>query len=226
MAVSERIGDDIGENNKNMTASDKRPQQHIWVLGGGLAGLATAAALRVISGCEHVTVLECSSESDYYDDTAGAVAKVGPNGLRALQTIDEQLATKIISDGHILKALAMIQAGSASGNVTIIPDCTLEDTGLPQTLIRWGILRRILQELLPKESIVTGIGADICGYEVVTAGEDSQQQYVRLINELGENIGPKGLPPPSLIVAAGTTASFKLVSIPASIVLSHSHLAP
>jgi 2-polyprenyl-6-methoxyphenol hydroxylase-like FAD-dependent oxidoreductase len=176
--------------------------EHIWVLGGGLAGLATAAALRAISGCAHVTVLECMSEAEFYDDKAGAVAKVGPNGLRALQAIDEQLVEKITREGHILKALAMYQAGSATGEVTIIPDCTLKDTGLPQTLIRWGVLRKMLQELLPRESIVTGIGAGICGYEVVT-GEDGQQQHVRLINEQGEAIGPKDLPLPSLIVAAG-----------------------
>ena len=62
-----------------------READGVVVVGGGLAGLATAAALTRVAGVQRVTVLECSSAADFADEEAGAAAQLGPNGLRALR---------------------------------------------------------------------------------------------------------------------------------------------
>ena len=103
------------------------------VVGGGLAGLAAAAALTRVAGVQRVSVLERSSAAAFGDEEAGAAAQLGPNGLRALRFIggDETLAA-VRSAGTDLAGTAIHPAGGAA--VMLIPDPAKADTGLPQVL--------------------------------------------------------------------------------------------
>ena len=103
------------------------------VVGGGLAGLAAAAALTRVAGVQRVSVLERSSAAAFGDEEAGAAAQLGPNGLRALRFIggDETLAA-VRSAGTDLAGTAIHPGGGAA--VMLIPDPAKADTGLPQVL--------------------------------------------------------------------------------------------
>ena len=103
------------------------------VVGGGLAGLAAAAALTRVAGVQRVSVLERSSAAAFGDEQAGAAAQLGPNGLRALRFIggDETLAA-VRSAGTDLAGTAIHPGGGAA--VMLIPDPAKADTGLPQVL--------------------------------------------------------------------------------------------
>ena len=103
------------------------------VVGGGLAGLAAAAALTRVAGVQRVSVLERSSAAAFGDEEAGAAAQLGPNGLRALRFIggDETLAA-VRSAGTDLAGTAIHPGGGAP--VMLIPDPAKADTGLPQVL--------------------------------------------------------------------------------------------
>lgn len=130
------------------------------VVGGGLAGLATAAALRRIANTE-TKILERFSENEFTSKTAGAAIQLGPNGLRALQAIGgDELLQRIYKEGTCLKQNAILMAQSK--DPLIIPDTTEHDTGLPQVLVRWAKLREVLKELVPAETIQTGVD-DIFG---------------------------------------------------------------
>ena len=101
------------------------------VVGGGLAGLAAAAALTRVAGVQRVSVLERSSAAAFGDEEAGAAAQLGPNGLRALRFIggDETLAA-VRSAGTDLAGTAIHPGGGAP--VMLIPDRAKADTGMPQ----------------------------------------------------------------------------------------------
>ena len=119
-------------------ASDQRSRaaqqaDGLVVVGGGLAGLAAAAALTRVAGVQRVSVLERSSAAAFGDEEAGAAAQLGPNGLRALRFIggDETLAA-VRSAGTDLAGTAIHPGGGAP--VMLIPDPAKADTGLPQVL--------------------------------------------------------------------------------------------
>jgi len=185
--------DGAASDSNSKSSSDLR----VWVLGGGISGLATAAALRRRAHLEHVTVLECLSHKAYFSEEAGAVAKVGPNGLRALAAIDPALPDRVLAAGAPLTGIAMIQNDEAVPEIILVDD-TVATTGLPQILIRWSKLRQLLRDLLPADSIVTGVGRDVCGYAVQDDGT------VWLVNKDGESVihDAANLQPPHLIVAA------------------------
>jgi 2-polyprenyl-6-methoxyphenol hydroxylase-like FAD-dependent oxidoreductase len=138
----------------------------IVIVGGGIAGLAMAAALRNVAGVSNIRLLEASSRDEFTNFRAGAAAQLGPNGLRALQFItSDDVVKKVISMGGVLQGNVMMMPG---GQSMVIPDTTESDTGIPQVLIRWGVLRSILAERLPKDMIATGAGYNIAGYKVGT----------------------------------------------------------
>jgi 2-polyprenyl-6-methoxyphenol hydroxylase-like FAD-dependent oxidoreductase len=139
------------------------------VVGGGLAGLAAAAALTKVAGVKHVTVLERSSAAAFGDEQAGAAAQLGPNGLRALRFFGgEPTLAAVRSAGTELAGTAIHPAGGAA--TMLIPDSAQADTGLPQVMVRWGVLRAALANLLPEGGVVTGAGSDIAGYLLAGGG--------------------------------------------------------
>ena len=174
----------------------------VWIVGGGFAGLSAAAALRRIAGVPHVTILEQSDADDYYggdDSPPAAASQLGPNGLRALQRIGgDELLDKLLRDGDALTHVGVMVAPST---VMLIPDTSMEDTGKPQLLIQWKVLRRHLQDLLPKESIHTSAGRGVCGYKRVDTHDGPS---ILLLDRNGDEV-PGGVeaPAPSLLITAG-----------------------
>ena len=163
-------------------------------MGGGLAGLATAAALRANA---QVTILERLDEAPYTNPAAGAAAQLGPNGLVALRAIGgDALLQQVLSAGEEMTHIGAILPAN-NRTVMLIPDTSVADTGLPQILIRWGILRKLLLDLVDADSIHTSTGDEISGYDVLDGGG------VIPVNEVGDRVGPATAIPPSLIVAAG-----------------------
>ena len=144
----------------------------VWVVGGGLAGLASAAALQrhCSSPGGSITVLERCSAAEFHDQTAGASAMLGPNGLRALEQIGgPELVARVLEEGHTVTNIGIVLP-QKNQTVMLIPDNSERDTGLPQVIVRWGILRKLLQDLLPEDCVQTGTGADICGYTCTDDG--------------------------------------------------------
>lgn len=143
--------------------------QETCIIGGGLAGLATAAALVNIAGMKYVQVFEMASQDEWERPTAGAAVQLGPNGLRALKCIGgDELVSAIMQQGTCLVGNAVIMPQTEDGeqNIMMIADSTKDDTGLSQVLIRWGVLRSLLINLLPPKCITTGVGSNVAGYSV------------------------------------------------------------
>ena len=136
------------------------------IVGGGISGLATSLALKNIAGV-HSTILEKSNMDDFQDTFAGAGAQISPNGLKALRAIGgKELMQKCIDAGSIIKGTAIVLPGGSPP--MIIPDMAEADTGSPQVFVRWGMLRKLLQDELSFDqgSILSETGGDICGYDV------------------------------------------------------------
>ena len=137
----------------------------------GIGGLSSALALQKTVPRDRlgpITVVERRSLAELEDDSAGAGAQIGPNGLRALEAIGgaglaEKWRDSCSSD---VEGTAIMTPGGPM----FIPDATLEETGLPLTFGRWGALRRMLMDELDGDlvSIVAGSSdsGDICGDEV------------------------------------------------------------
>lgn len=139
------------------------------IIGGGISGLATGLALRNILGISS-TILERNSSDHFENSSAGAGAQIGPNGLRALKAIGgEKLMQKCINAGTKIRGNAIILSNGA--DPMLIPDAAEAETGLPQIFIRWGILRKILADELPRDLIVTNSGSNICGFEKSKNGD-------------------------------------------------------
>jgi salicylate hydroxylase len=141
------------------------------IVGAGLAGLAMAAALINLAGVQRVHILERSSQIEWENPRRSAAVQLGPNGLRALQAIGgEDIVAEICKQGTCLEGNAILlprKDGGGSDNVVVMPDTAKETTGLPQVLIRWSVLRKILVDLLPSGCVTTGIGREIAGYSIV-----------------------------------------------------------
>jgi len=189
---------------------DARPLSPV-IIGAGIGGLATALALQRSVPREilsRITVLEKRSLADLEDDSAGAGAQVGPNGLRALEAIGgadlaEKWRDRCSSD---VEGMAIVTPG---GSPMFIPDATntQEDTGLPITFGRWGALRKILKDELDGDlvSIVadSSDSGDICGYEV-----DDVDGYVTLRTSDGRPLEERG----NLVISAeGIRSTFRLL---------------
>lgn len=132
----------------NVMASQRDEYAGTVVVGGSIAGLATAAALYHMAGVSNVHVLEISSKDEFETIEAGAALQLGPNGLRALSAIvGNERMESVLEAGSCLLGTQILLPG---GQIIMKPDTTEEDTGLPQVLIRWGMLRHILKESLTK----------------------------------------------------------------------------
>jgi salicylate hydroxylase len=142
------------------------------VVGGGIAGLATAIALRTIAGVQNVRIWEQSPLRDFTNSRSGAAAQLGPNGLRALKLISNEQTVQQLRDlGTELEGNAMIMMMNEDNvpQFLPIPDTTMKETGYPQVLVRWGILRSVLANLLPADIISNNIGGNISGYTWATS---------------------------------------------------------
>lgn len=184
------------------TASESEGLEQVVIVGGGIAGLATAAALQNIANISGIQVLEKSShESFSQKEGIGAGAQLGPNGLRALRAIGgEELMQRVIDAGSILKGNAIVIPGMS--HPMLQPDSTEEDSGLPQVFVRWSVLRRILKDLLaPEVNIRTNAGSDLCGYEVADDGS------LNILSESGGVILSTPSASTSLIVGADGAVS-------------------
>mmetsp|Transcript_35230 Transcript_35230/g.75193 ORF Transcript_35230/g.75193 Transcript_35230/m.75193 type:complete len:366 (-) Transcript_35230:346-1443(-) len=176
------------------------------VVGGGIAGLASAAALQNIAGVPDVLILERSSpESFSRREGVGAGAQLGPNGLRALRAIGgEGLVRRVVDSGSILRGGAVVGLPGADGPL-LRPDTTAEDSGLPQVFVRWSALRGALRDVLDPEVVNArcDAGSDLCGYEVATDGS------LNLLSESGDVVAstPPDSAAKSLIVGADGAAS-------------------
>mmetsp|Transcript_60591 Transcript_60591/g.70889 ORF Transcript_60591/g.70889 Transcript_60591/m.70889 type:complete len:486 (-) Transcript_60591:197-1654(-) len=158
------LGSKSTEEEQKMNASDEA--NTTLVVGGGLAGLATALALRNIAGLSEVRIVEASTDESFNNIQEGAGVQLGPNGLRALRFIGgEALLSKIMENGVELKGTVIVI--SSKMDPMVIPDTAEADTGLSQVFIPWGVMRSLLAEQLPSDSISTGVGGDITGYQPV-----------------------------------------------------------
>jgi 2-polyprenyl-6-methoxyphenol hydroxylase-like FAD-dependent oxidoreductase len=185
------------------------PPLNVLIVGGGLAGLATASALVNVAKILSVRVLEATSEESFSDPTAGAAIQLGPNGLRALKYV-------FAKDGEKVVAEILAQGTTTKGNVLLglpgvgkmtIPDMAESETGLPQVLIPWGALRATLKKNLPDSvSVVTGQGQAFSGYKVEENGAVSPLMHCK-----GHGLGiDEAWNKPSLVVGAdGKRSTFR-----------------
>lgn len=190
------------------TAMATRPSLKPLILGGGLAGLATALALR--DQCASLQVWEASSEVALDDVRAGVGAQLGPNGLRALRSIaTAALVDQVQAAGTPLQGNVIMAGVPHNHQVMQIPDTTAADTGLSQVFLRWGVLRTLLYKELVNNNdnnkascpvtIVTGSGRNVAGYRLLEDG-----QHVQLIDADGQDLDHE---PCNLIIGAEGVAS-------------------
>jgi len=105
----------------------------------------------------NVKVLEASTKASFQNTDSGAAAQLGPNGLRALNFIssssdnDDDVVQKVLDMGGILEGNVMMMPG---GQTMAIPDTVQSDTGMPQVLVRWGMLASFLVEQQLPEDVV------------------------------------------------------------------------
>ncbi len=171
---------------------------NILIVGGGLAGLATAVALRNIAKIDSVTVVE-SRDDALSNESAGAAIQLGPNAFKALKAIGgEALVEKIYEAGSELEENLIMLPGGAPP--LSMPNTAKADTDYPIILVRWGVLRKLLGEMLPKDSIIFGTGSDIVGYAL---DDDKDSNAIVLpVDKDGKKVSIGSLPPSQLIVGA------------------------
>lgn len=112
------------------------------VVGGGIAGLTTAIALRRQG--VNVQVFELASERDA--ETAGRMVTIMPNGLRALRCIDPAIADAIEAAGSRLGSTFIL---SPAGAVLQESPSNDDDARTPVSC-RWGAILAVLQAFLPQ----------------------------------------------------------------------------
>ena len=158
----------------------------------------------------NVKVLEASSKEDFINTKNGAAAQLGPNGLRALNFISsssddkEDMIQKVLNMGGILEGNVMMLPG---GQQMDIPDTTQVDTGIPQVLVRWGMLRSLLVDQLPDDVVITDAGRDIAGYKLNNNNND-EDGSVTMIDSSGNPISDLSSTP-LIIGADGVRSTFR-----------------
>lgn len=183
------------------------------IVGGGIAGLAVAAALQNITHINHVAILEQSSPRDFEDELQGAALILGPNALRALKAIGGQACLdQVLDQGSHIKGNATIPTNATSTDrldeYTIVDDKTLGTTGLPQVLIRWGVLRRILQNLLNDDTVQVSNNAHATNFRTTDNGRMQVLNSENEVMTLPNNNGNSDNTTPLLIAADGIHSHF------------------
>jgi 2-polyprenyl-6-methoxyphenol hydroxylase-like FAD-dependent oxidoreductase len=182
-----------------------------WIVGGGLGGLASAAALYSIANVSSIKVLEAASKDSFSSDKAGAAVQLTPNGLRALKAIGgAELLNSICEAGTKLTGSAMIGQDGNIGGAFMTTSTVEEDTGLPVIMVRWGVLRSLLHDVLPKNCVEVGTGSDIVGYSLRDEGELGFSKVLP-IDKNGDDVmlSSCSKTPPLLLGADGLNSVFK-----------------
>jgi len=152
------------------------------VVGAGIAGLAVAAALTNISGVQHIHILEKSSPADFDSSHQGAALILSPNGLKALRALGgEECLQQVLNEGSHIQGNAILHENNHDhqDHHRVIEDTTLQTTGLPQVLIRWGVLRRILKEVMDDTHVHISTNVEATSYQVC------ENARVQVINKDG-----------------------------------------
>ena len=152
--------------------------------------------------------MEASTKAAFQSTDSGAAAQLGPNGLRALNFIsssdnNDDMVQKVLDMGGTLEGNVMMMPG---GQTMAIPDTTKADTGIPQVLVRWGMLRKLLAEQLPEDVVITDAGKDIAGYE--SGSGDNAADHVTIIDASGNPVD-KLSTTPLIIGADGVNSAFR-----------------
>ncbi|GJD11999.1 6-hydroxynicotinate 3-monooxygenase [Galdieria sulphuraria] len=116
-----------------------------WISGGGLAGLATCIALQNICGIR-ANILEAKSQ---LEGDAGTLIALWPNGLRALQAIDQSLYQDILQTGCKIRQVRSIRETGE----TRVPDNCESKYGQPFICIRWSTLHSLLAKRVSHSQI-------------------------------------------------------------------------
>lgn len=158
--------------------------------------MATAAALRQIASVDAVTVIESRGNDSLENETAGAAIQLTPNAFRALEAIGgPSLVETIRSAGSEVTDNLILLPGGAPPLSN--PNTAMEDTGYPIVMVRWGVLRKLLGELLPPESLLFGTRfSEIAGYALLEHGDtetETETETVYPVNRKGERIAIEGL---------------------------------
>ena len=123
---------------------------------------------------------------------------------------DDDVVQKVLDMGGILEGNIMMMPG---GQTMAIPDTTKVDTGMPQVLVRWGMLRSLLAEQLPEDVVMTDAGKDIAGYQQQNNSDDGDDdnnnvQHVNMIDASGDPIADLSSTP-LIIGADGVRSAFR-----------------
>jgi len=94
----------------------------------------------------------------------------------------------------VLEETLILLPGAADGTVTptaSIPNTAKAETGYPIVLVRWGVLRKLLGELLPEESLSFGTGSEIVGY-AFSDGNNNMNNNVEPVDKEGKKVAVDG----------------------------------
>lgn len=116
------------------------------IIGGGIAGLA--AALSLAPQSERLTILEALSEEKFHDVESGAALQLSDNGLRALEHLSPELLQKVLLHSVQVQKNYIIMSSRGELYDTMAP---VPPQGIKTMMIRWGILRKLLFEAIPKD---------------------------------------------------------------------------
>jgi len=165
--------------------------------------LATAAALRNIANIDAVHVVEKMRDT-LANESAGAAIQLGPNAFKALKAIGGvQLLEKIYEAGSVLEETLILLPGGATAP---IPNTAKAETGYPIVLVRWGVLRKLLGELLPEESLTFGTGSEIVGYAFSDDDKDNKNNNKNMIMN-SNNVEPVDREGKKVVVGDGSSFS-------------------
>lgn len=200
------------------------------IVGAGLAGIATAAALDRIASVKHMIIVDQLDATEWTCATSGAAVQLGPNGLRALLAIEngknnnnnvdesekknqreeQSILKTILTKGTIIQKYIFITNDPSNPCMTI-PDTTERDTGLPQVLIRWAVLRDALLDLAgfrpssnnrnTRIALKNGI-RDIIGYQPMFKQGNDQSKRVQIVRSSCTDNEPSEFPSAPLIIGA------------------------
>lgn len=145
------------------------------VIGGSIAGLAAALALSPLAA--RVTVLEASSFEQFHDVESGAALQLSDNGLKALKFLSPELLQKVLLHSvQVQKSYIIMPSGSELYD-TIAP---IPPQGTRTMMIRWGILRNLLFEAIPKDVVrieFNTVVKDFTAGILTTAKPDCDERY-------------------------------------------------
>ena len=117
------------------------------IVGGGLAGLATGAALQAIANVQPVHIVEARNYIECEDNAEGAAIQLGPNAFKAFDQMGGRaFVDDIYQAGSRIDQTIMLLPNNRP--MLTLPNTAYDDTGYPIVLIRWCRLQALLRELV------------------------------------------------------------------------------